>query len=258
MRRSRKRRPRVAWFPTFGAVPLAEATSGPAAGVEQQFEVDTFVPNGDVVWDATALTFDVSEGSAQAQSDPNAKTLRDIIQGNEWRLRRIVGKAFIHATQGTQGASGGTLADVALGFIVVKTDDDGGPTTDFGVVNPLVQDSMEDPWIWRRRWLLQPAGQHFPTVPNTGDLRNNYNYIQYPSTTAGYGSVMDGPHIDAKIGRRIHRSERLYSVLAARKWNPNIGTGTPIVDFRVTCLLDYRILGSLGGSSYGNRGNTSR
>lgn len=258
MRRSRKRRPRVAWFPIFGAAPITEATSNPAPGLEQVFEVDNFVPNGDVVWDATALTFDISEGAFAAQNDPNAKTLRDIIQGNEWRLRRIVGKAFIHVTSGTQGATAGTLADVALGFIVVKTDDDGNPTTDFSVVNPLAQDSMEDPWIWRRRWLLQPSGLHYPTVPNTGDLRNSYQYVQYPSTTAGYGSVMDGPHIDAKIGRRIHRSERLYSVLAARKWNPAIGTGTAVVDFRVTSLLDYRILGSLGSSSYGNRGNTSR
>lgn len=254
----RRKRPKVAWFPVFGGAPLAEATAGPTPGVSANIQVNTLLPNGDVFWDAQALTFDISEGAVAAQGDPNAKTLQDIIKGNEWRFRRLVGKAFISAATATVGATAYTLADVGLGFIVCDTDDDGAPRTDFNSVNPLSQDSMEDPWIWRRRWLLNPHGDIRWNTPVTTDTTNNAAAWGFPASTAGYGSVLDGPHIDAKSNRIIHRSERLFVVLAARKFNPQIGSVTAVADFEVNMLLDYRLLGSLRGSSYGNRGNTSR
>lgn len=255
----RRKRPRVAWFPVFGAAPILEDPAAPAAGLFSQIQLTTLEPNGSVVWDATALTFDISESATAAQADPDVRTLEDIVKGNEWRFRRLVGKALISAVSNTVGATATTLVDVALGFIVCDTDDDGSPRTDFNTVNPLAQDSMEDPWIWRRRWVLNPHGQiTWPSGVGGGNYTNSAGLWGFPQTTAGYGSVMDGPHIDAKSNRIIHRSERLFQVLAARKYNPQIGSGTAVVDVDVNMLLDYRILGSLRGSAIGNRGNTSR
>lgn len=259
MRRRTKRRPRVAWFPTFGGTRITEAESAPFPGIEQEFDIDDTKPNGDVFWDAVALTFDTSESAVQAQSDPDAKTLRDLIQGNEYRLRRIVGKIFIHVLPFAKGESADTLIDAAFGFIVCKTYDDGIPLTDFSEVNPLSQESMEDPWIWRRRWILNPAGPIINNIPTTGDLSNSLGYSDYPASNMRYGSVLDGPHIDAKSNRRVHRSERLFAVLAARNLNPQTEPWNS--NFRPTklrALLDYRLLGSLGSQQYGNRGNMAR
>lgn len=252
-------------MPTFGGAPLedAEWTTNPWPGIQLELNlIQDDPPEDGVVWDAFPLTFDVSEEAVNAQSDPDKRTLRDIVQGNEWRLRRLVGKAFVSVSHGVQGSTLSPIMDVALGFMVCNTYDDGAPTTDFNEVNPLAQNSMEDPWFWRRRWLLHPYGHIWPGLINqpANETRGLPQYAGFPSNNVMYGSVADGPHIDAKTARVIHRSERLFGVLAARRYFQDTGTNpeTPIQDTTVDLLLDYRLLGSLRGSSYGNRGNAAR
>lgn len=241
-------------------VPETEGGSN-AAGVEFSLAIPGGLsPSGAIHWDATGLTFDTTEDSETAQAETRHKTLQDIVTGNEWRLRRIVGKFFCAVGATYAGTTSIPLADVALGFIVSKTYDDGEPLTDFDEVNPLAQVSMEDPWIWRRRWLLGPSGDNYSTWTNyEGTSADNRLYgpaMGFPPNNVAYGSVQDGPHIDAKTARVIHRSERLFVVLAARQFNWSAGVDQ--ADMRVTGLLDYRLLGSLRSSSYGNRGNASR
>jgi len=254
-------------MPTFGGAPIAdpEWVTNPWPGISVELSLNQDDPQEDgVIWDAFPLTFDVSEEAVNAQSDPDKRTLRDIVQGNEWRLRRLVGKAFITCSHGVQGATLSPALDVALGFIVCNTYDDGAPVTDFNEVNPLAQNSMEDPWFWRRRWLLHPYGtpNYTSLASNTAtiDTRNTPNLWGLPQTNVDYGSVADGPHIDAKTARVIHRSERLFGVLAARRYYGEIGVNpeTQFQDTHVNMLLDYRLLGSLRGTSYGNRGNAAR
>lgn len=262
---ARRRKPRVAWLPTFGGLDSedTELESDNWAGIRVQLNLLQDDPELDnIVWDAFPLTFDSSESATATQADPSKVTLRDIVQGNEWRLRRIVGKAFVTTAHGVQGATATTGIDVALGFIVSKTRDDGSPETDFNQVNPLAQNSMEDPWIWRRRWLLHPAGG-FVNTDNAElalDTRGDMRFWSLPKNNMQYGSVADGPHVDAKTARVIHRSERLYGVLAIRRYYADIGLvpETQLTDSQVNLFLDYRVVGSLRGSSYGNRGNTSR
>lgn len=252
---ARRKRPRVAWMPTFGGAPVPESATAPWPGVEAELHLDGATEFDGVIWDAIPLTFDVSEGAVNAQADPTKVTLHDIVTGNEWRLRRIVGKAFIAATRDTAIGAGTThLIDVALGFIVCRTDDDGTPITNFDEVNPLSQESMEDPWIWRRRWLLNPWSGTIVN-PETPTSLLPYAWNSVPMSNIACGSVADGPHIDSKSNRIIHRSERLYAVLACRRYGPTSenypGTG-------IYMLLDYRLVGSLRAAAYGNRRNTSR
>lgn len=246
-------------MPTFGGAPIAETLPDAWPGIETELTIEAIgTPGEAVAWDAFPLTFDETEDSETAQADPAKRTLRDIVQGNEWRLRRIVGKSFIVAAPNTAlGATTSALVDVALGFMVCKTYDDGAPLTDFNEVNPLAQDSMEDPWIWRRRWLLNPYGNVVPITPADGGRAFQPFIWGFPNSTAGYGSVADGPHIDAKTARVIHRQERLFGVLAARRSFLAM-TPTTVGDYTVRMLLDYRLLGGLRGQAYGNRGNTSR
>jgi len=255
----RRKRPRVAWMPTFGGAPIddPEWLAGPWAGVQASLDLiqDDTIEDG-VVWNAFPLTFDQTQEATASQAAPTDRTLRDIVQGNEWRLRRIVGKAFISTNHTAVGSTLPPLIDVALGFIVCNTYDDGAPLTDFNEVNPLTQDSMEDPWIWRRRWILCPQ-----VAAPADNSRNDPRQWGFPTANVSYGSVADGPHIDAKTARVIHRSERLFVVLAARRYvgdHIDINPETQFQDVGVELLLDYRILGSLRGSSYGNRGNAAR
>jgi len=249
----RRKRPRVAWMPTFGGADIAEHDAAPWPGLEVELSIDSGVPEDGVIWDAFPLTFDVSEDATGSQADPDKRSLRDIVQGNEWRLRRLVGKAFINVVNGAQGTTVSPAVDVALGFIVARTFDDGAPATDFNDVNPLSQDSMEDPWFWRRRWVLHPYGD---VASNSNNVLNLPQYWGFPRSNVSYGSVADGPHIDAKTARIVHRSERLYGVLACRRYYA--GGAVELQDVTVRMLLDYRLVGSLRGSTYGNRGNTSR
>lgn len=247
-------------MPTFGGAELQEHDAAPWPGVAVELNLDSGVPEDGVVWDAFPLTFDVSEGAVNAQADPTKITLRDIVSGNEWRLRRLVGKAFITVSHGVQGATVSPALDVALGFIICNTDDDGTPTTNFEEVNPLSQESMEDPWFWRRRWLLHPYGTSWLDVNNQPgvDTRNTPQNWGLPASNVSYGSVHDGPHIDSKTARVIHRSERLYGILAARRYTGADTSQLEMQDTKVELLLDYRLLGSLRGSAIGNRGNAAR
>lgn len=249
-------------MPTNGlGIGANPTTAQRPAGVDGSLASNTGVADfNTIVYDAFPLTFDQSvdaTGFDASVPDPEQNpTLADIVAGNEWRLRRIVGKFFcyVESDEIDSPAVQGTNQVVGLGFLVCKTYDDGAPLTDFTEVNPLAQNSMDDPWIWRRTWVLSPHG---PAAFNvTDDLRNNIAWSGFPKNTAGYGSAVDGPHIDQKTARRIHRGERLFAVVATRQWRLDpIGAGPETV---IRYHLDYRLLGSVVRGSAGNRRNASR
>jgi len=259
-RTKRRRKPRVVWLPTFGAATSAfgEVVGG-ASGVSGTLNFDS----DEVVYDAFPLTFDSTKDPASVVTEipvlgqTYSPSLHDLVSGNEYRLRRIVGKIFISGTsdEDDDPAENSGLIDVAFGFIVIRTDDDGSPTTDFNEVNPLQQQSMEDPWIWRRRWLLNPYG-NTRAIDAANSGLNVPALNVYPNTTSGYGSAVDGPHIDQKTARVIHRQERLYGIVAARVFQ--FGGDAQTSGKQIQYLLDYRLLASLRPSSSGNRRNASR
>jgi len=255
MRRTRRRKPAVQWMPGFRAEQVGETAEGSdPGGVQGSLNLE---PSGEVIYDAFGLTWDWSKDVNDA-NDPIASipqySLKDIVGGNEWRLRRLVGKFFCWGSsdETDDPATFQSLVDVALGFIVCKTYDDGAPTTAFEEVNPLALESFDDPWIWRRRWVLNPYG--IPPFASSLDTRGTYGFAGVPNSTAGYGSAVDGPHIDQKTARRIHRNERLFAVIAARQFSNYEGSAACRIDY----LLDYRLLGSVLSTSSGNRRNASR
>lgn len=255
-----RRRPRVVWLPVLGQT-LATGTEPwlqSVGGTDFKLIVPT---NGNISWESTPVTFDYTEDASDNQ-DPIqgalSKTLQDLVSGNEYRLRRIVGKCHAYAYTESQELSAWPHVEFAAGFIVVRTDDEGTPTTDFDFVNPLQQDSMEDPWIWRRKWVLSLGNYTDTTVQNYVYQSTAFN--GFPRSTAFYGSVADGPHIDQKTARVIHRSERLWFVKAARIFNPmgiadiEASYAAPVV----AGICDTRLLASMRATSSGNRGNASR
>lgn len=256
-RRTRRRRPAVAWLPTQRIQQGEAPNSVDAAGVQGTLVIDD---TGFVGYDAFPLTFDTSKDPAWFDPDVDPlvaqPTLKDYVAGNEYRLRRIVGKAFLHASgdELDDPPEFDALVDCAVGFIVCKTDDDGSPNTNFGEVNPLAAASMNDPWIWRRRWVLNPYGTSRAVDPNSNN-RDIFWTAGYPNSTAGYGSAVDGPHIDQKTARVISSQERLYCVIAARSLNQAEVNETVASDLHYNVTV--RLLASLR-TNMGNRRNASR
>jgi len=256
-RTRRRRKPRVIWLPTFGGQNVDGEVDSDYTGIRGVLNVDT----EEIVWDAFPLTFDYSFDAVSQQAYGAVgfpADLQSIVSGNEWKLRRIVGKAFLwaNADELDSPVVQAPLVDCAVGFMVCNTLDDGSPTTDFTEVNPLAQESMEDPWIWRRRWLLNPYNLISQANPLNDPTISNFAYASLPGSNVGYGSAVDGPHIDQKTARRIHRGQRLFCVVATR---PHLNAlNADFAAYGLQYLIDYRLLGSLAPRSAGNRGNAAR
>lgn len=191
--------------------------------------------------------------------------------GSEYLLRRIVGKAFvaIGATTATanptRGQAAKSTALVTLGFFVapfgyVEASGDRNISQPIGIegdplvtpYNPQLTITNREPWIWRRSWMLNPFGPSPALqVNNAGAPQfiiatDTDNGVAFPATNTSYGSVLDGPHIDAKTARRIRKHERLWVAMTAAPY-PEGSTIDPDVfaAVRVTSTIDVRCLGVL-------------
>lgn len=225
--------------------------------------------DGEVGYDAFPVTFDFTDSASQDQfgSPQYGRTLHDLTSGQEYRLRRLVGKVHAAPVVGVEledKARNCPAVHFAVGFIVLKTDDHGNPHANFDEVNPLSQDSADDPWIWRRVWtmstynkLIFQSGVYSTTgVAQYFITEEQLAGLAFPNATTDFGSVADGPHIDAKTARVIGRQERLYCVTATRVWKPD-GEAQYNQDGFVWGHLDLRALASLR-TGMGNRRNASR
>lgn len=234
----RRRKNRGTWFPVlgtreqagddthwdtswFGALPTPTTSGAPSS------------------LNVRALTFD----STQEPDDVISQnfSLRDLVEGQDWTCQRIVGKFHAQTLEGTSDPEGDWAnARVALGIFVARSKDDAQSEPDLDPVefDPWVQSNAADSWMFRRTWVLgntriNPVDQGGPT---------------FPGTTANYGSVLDGPHIDVKSKRRIQREERLWGVISVRGWTP--GFADPIAPtLEVHWTFDYRIHGAMRRAS---------
>lgn len=260
MRRFRRKRRGGIWLPIIGNGTNGEVDTL-VIGAQGNITVD---PAGTIDFDAFPVTFDTTTSSWAVQAGAEG-TLHDIVSGQAWRLRRIVGKAHITAFSKTGGTELGSLCpavEVAAGYIVCRTDELNNANTNFEQTNPLVQESAEDPWIWRRKWILSNAAlkNGLSTVPSYADplVQSWFDAGRmWPANTENCGSVADGPHIDQKTARVISREERLFMVIATRIWQPIPGVIAPTEPLKVYYNIDHRFFGSLF-SQAGNRRNASR
>lgn len=228
---SRRRRRTVTWFPSIGT--SAGEGEDDASGREFTVSVPADGTTNVVI---TALTFDEPKGDDN--SSITETSLSDII-GSSYMLRRIVGK--LYAAHNGSLTTDHNAVLFAGGFFVARAADDSQATGSDQPIgsqsiserqenyNPLSVDCIREPWIWRRVWLL---GNTNATLQGVSRL---------PVTTGGFGSVQDGPHIDAQTMRRVTSDERLWFVVAARSFP----VGSTLEDTSVQGYLDFRILGSI-------------
>lgn len=256
---ARRRRSRGIWFPTVGS---------PASSVDSQInvsgrEIITIQPGtNQIATLITELTYDEDQGGDDRQTQDTS--LADII-GSEYVLQRIVGKCFLHRVQrpnATTGLDNGPAYLVGAGFFVARQNDPssgGGQQQPIGSASvaerndnysPLEEDTVREPWIWRRTWILGAAGSVITDGGGAGD--QSYPAIiagfsgypsAYPASTALYGSVADGPHIDSKVKRRVSGDNRLWFAVSAAAIPLTVAFDNT-TSF-IAGYLDYRIFGSL-------------
>lgn len=136
---------------------------------------------------------------------------------------------------------------MGLAFMIARVDESGGaPLRPTDQYSPLRLDNIQDPFIWRRTWVLT---NDFALLNLGIAAQSVWNF---PRSNADYGSVMDGPHIDARTARAVKDEERLIAIISAT----NIG-GSVDTSGEVRWTLDWRLLASALRSA-GNRHNASR
>lgn len=248
MRRFKRRKPRVAWFPVFGDSSYAEYNAdGAAIGIRFENNTGSASPAHSIDSDAVGITWDGTQSAAANQGfGSTTETLSDFVQGTGYRLRRLVGKIWISTGAVTNGNV--AAVRVGFGFIILRTRDDGALGSNIQWVNPLAQDSADDPWIWRRNWVLSPN-------PATATLAPEVPWTNLPRTNVGLVGN-DGPHIDQKTARIVGPQERLVAIMSSQVIQTTDDLA-PTGEITVHGLLDYRILGSMR-SNIGNRNNASR
>lgn len=275
MRRRRRRGPRPLWFPPLG-------TNFTIGDDTTRFGGSTFfleVPNnGAIGFIEFPLTFDFGQERVLsfANNTTPTETLSSLM-ASTWRLRRIVGDVF--ATYAPGGADAHDPSGVTppgciftAGFMVRNIDETGLPPS--GNVDALNGDDYDDPWIWRRSWLLGQAvdATRYVTLtsadnpftaqrikPFSGNVyaaETQYPFLQFPTTNVAYGYKDGGSRVDQRTNRLIGPEQRLMIHFAAKAlpvqsvpYNGNPRSG-------VTGVYDLRLLGHLSRAT--NRRNAAR
>lgn len=230
----RRRRNRGTWFPNISTAPPGEGADTVSGRV---FDLDIVsTSNHLTVTGVVPLTFDYPQEPNEA--DSSIETLSELI-GSEYIFKRLVGK-FFAVFDGAQGSAPAVLlgaglfvaraqdsssllgANVPIGFATSSLVDD-----QYGVLNA---NTIREPWMWRRTWLLGN-----PTALTV--------YASVPDNTMAFGSVMDGPHIDCRVKRRVRQDERLWFAASALRYPFTSEDDTQ--NATIACYLDYRIFGEL-------------
>jgi len=232
----RKRGFKGTWLPAYGDEAVGSEDIQVVGFTDALFSIN----NGEAV---NTNVFALLPDAPQEDYDTN-QPLVDII-GSEYALRRIVGK-FHASTAGSSGAPEQTLVKVGLGFFISTVSPVepllpiGAPgnvfTADtqeaaFDQYSPLALAAIRQPWIWRRTWILQALDGVSPQ--------------SFPASTAGYGSVLDGPHIDAKTRRRVRQDERLFGSVSISYMQPEFASEPAAGSQSITYNLDLRFFGAL-------------
>jgi len=268
----RRRRSRGTWFPVIGTQPSEELSYAPIRLTFQVASADGFEQR---VTGVVPVTFDRPQEGDELST--TADSLAEIL-GNEYTLKRIVGKCFV--TRSTNADRNGTVSPytyeqafpallVGCGFFVARAQDEQDPggqdlpigTTGNSAVNeekiwenysPLALSTIREPWIWRRSWILGNGAAINAVNQSVVQTVSNDNPViageiwDFPANNTQYGSIMDGPHLDSRVKRRVGQDDRLWFAVGIVPLQTIVTPVTgAIINTYVHVVLDYRLFGSL-------------
>jgi len=249
--RRKRRTSQGTWLPTLGDVIVEEPATARSG---RSLSLGLNAGAGGFSTGVVSITTD------RPRQDPTeADSLADVI-GSEWFLKRIVGSCFccirLTRTPNTfpdPSSAESAPALVSCGFFVARADP-ANPDEPVGfsetdglenAYNPLNERNIREPWIWRRSWILglntttdrDGVGDVTP-----GAIQDTATAMlqSYPASNVLYGSVADGPKIDAKTKRRITNDDRLFFAASLCRAQFEIDDTRPAA---ALIYLDYRIFG---------------
>lgn len=233
----RRTKPRVVWLP---------ATNNNSVSPDSRSGIGTFILSTGV----DASNRNQAEVPILIDGNPSVLTAAtlDDVENNGYRLRRIVGKIFCFQQQVAGNNPAAVI--VTAGLIVRRV----SPTTGFSLafldgtgkqIDTQDLDNWGDPWIWRRSWVLANALSTDGGDSTIADVG--------PFSNMEYGSVADGPHVDAKTARIVGPEERLFLDVTVGVLEGLTAGG--VNDVKV--VFDLRCLASMRTGA-GNRRNASR
>lgn len=258
MRRTRRRK-RWTWFPIIGTQDENPEGSDDTNG-------RTFAVPFDGSGASNAIVFPLIP---DVQTDPDAGLDQSaqiaLALSTDYEIERIVGKVWVSATAPADdvGAVAPKIIQVGVGlFIAAQADAQagGGVNLPLGAptliellenYNPISNDTAREPWMWKRDWILstgrpstagfQQSGLNFEPVHTTVSSGVGFTtpvvVAGAPTNNMGYGSVMDGPHIDCKSNRRVRSHQRLWCIAAVRSLDRILANTNP----------DANVLGDMKG-----------
>lgn len=249
MRKTRRKR-RYTWLPIDGSTNTNDTVSTTTV---LALDVTDAAPIGSV----TTITFDQNQEALTGAGAMAGSTPLNDLLGEEYFLRRIVGKVWANLTVNvTTAALSGNCPAVCVtaAFYIARQDllQVAQPidwAAEASLYNPADTSVIREPWIWRRSWVLGIVDRIGlpPGITSVGS--KTVAGTTYPACNADYGSVLDGPHIDAKTARRIRQEERLFFTAFAQTYP--IGQDLPrtagVADMQyvVDVGYDVRLLGAL-------------
>lgn len=265
--RRRVRRRKFTWFPVRGAAGPAE-TGDEFSGQGFQLSVS---PDGSTIGIIQPLIPDVPlEGDDIDQNAPG-----QLVQslGQEYVVERIVGNLFLHYSAPLNDPPTVQFPEsvlVGAGIFVARAEDSegGGPNAPIGSLtatefvsnySPLGVDTIREPWMWRRTWVLSANRSTFNGVGPFQAFRNQLagtglnDLPGAPAFNGWYGSEINGPFFDVRSVRRVRNDERLWFIIAARTLDvllQRTGSQTSLLPNQqntdgLVGYLDYRVLGAL-------------
>lgn len=247
----RRRKHRVSWFPNLGT---AYGDENPYITTTQQLELIPELSSSSQPGQVSGSLLCVPVTQDYTQSPDisgTVESLRDFVEGQDYLLKRIVGSCHAYVNPQVNSTTVGEtwpLLILTAGFLVARAID--ADQTAVGLddadVDPYARQNIQQPWIWRRQWLLSNPGaaeNHSPST--TGRYAGIPSGI--PSTNLTRGTLREGSFIDSKIARRITKEHRLWFSATAQGLSLSDLTmsGARNLQPIVQLLLDIRILGAM-------------
>jgi len=230
----RKRRNRGTWFPI-----LPNSLGGEGSFTTIDFQaMDVFT---DYARNVVATPW-LHDQTIDEENINNLVSLRDAVEGQNYKIERIVGKCVWNIAQDEptgSPASAPSLAIVCSALAILPVDNDidnqGGPNLASTEWDPLSPENMDKPWMWRRTWILgNAAAAAVAGTSLTAPANNEFMG----------GGVLDGPHVDCKPHRYVNKGERLWLVHSVQQANGQ-GDPNPADSLVARNWTDLRVYGKM-------------
>lgn len=235
-----RRKQRVVWLPPDPNNRIAQqGPVGPTFNSLGTAEIITAQNPGDFAGTAFPVAGDI--GNADNFVMDGAHSLSDLFNSG-YRLRRICGQLFVCCRQRQyQDVLSATNWLVTAAFQVMRVDTTGNPV-DAQAAAPDILVNQDNPWIWRRSWLMTNFGAFTPGPDDPYGSVSNLGL-----------SVREGTFVDQKTARIVGPDERLFMNVQVTTLNGSGG-----VDLTgIQLYWNLRFVASLK-TNLGNRRNASR